>query len=920
MRLDLLPAQPEVDSEVKKRENVRPAVEPETGHVDLTALPNQPEPVDFEELDKVVRDKEGEAVTLGGVGEITVAPETTGIEIPIPPIEEFEKRIELFAGRLIPSIYGEEKAKEFIENEKQLEFFMSRAPRIALAFAAPLYSVAYEVLDQGKNFLVASLKDERYSPFDRRILSELLPEDTPTALKVASSLAETLADIALVGAAMNMAKQGTLIQTIKEIGIKLEAAGHGADKITIPKEAIIEAAKKTNLWNAVKAFVKAKNISVRPVPPGTTTSPITGRDIKVVGISGVARKPPTPTPSPPVAKPKFKKPTPFKLITSQSRYAELLGLKEGVEPLEIGKMAMDKEILILNRQIDQVVKKLKSFKTLSPEAMAVVLNTNLTAPKEFTDKEKEVFDYFRSLTKELLARQNQVRAELDLDPIEDIGAYFRHMATDQAKAILEGSQPMPEKLKKWAGENFSDKVYNPMERQRKIEDKLLSYFNDDLAFVMKAMVRTALKEIHLSKPLVFLKEYLASSQKDPTIRDTLSPADKKAFDAVEEMPEATRKWLVDYVNNTIIGQQTSLDESVNLLVSEGAVGKILDKILTPFGKSLGDQALTNLISGISQLPLFGVMGPFNPRQLLRNKFQILQNLALYGINATSKGFFLANINYPVLKQLKTDSIFLDMYSGIEGMPVSAVGKVKQAHFALWQGSAVSNVSQTMNAAYHWVSNLIQNPQNTETGWADPQRDYTEDKDFFYPSELVRIKKEMEYGAHTAQYAYLGLYMPEIFRYKALAGFTRLNSWWMNHWAVFHREASTRAFAGHTGYDSTLRIPVKSRWNYLKYLAIAGFVLNTMGYERSFFLGTAPSGLPPVAQIASGVYRWTIADPNTDHGKRQRAQASKDIANAAKTFIPGYLTIKDISALLTGEKPWTDYFFYNKVKKRKIFKP
>ena len=173
------------------------------------------------------------------------------------------------------------------------------------------------------------------------------------------------------------------------------------------------------------------------------------------------------------------------------------------------------------------------------------------------------------------------------------------------------------------------------------------------------------------------------------------------------------------------------------------------------------------------------------------------------------------------------------------------------------------------------------------------------------------EKEMEYGARMTQFHYIPMGMPEIFRYKSLAGFTRLQSWWMNHWFIFHREAATRVFTGHAGYNPKLKVTLGDKINYLKYILIAGVILNTLGYERSYMLGTAPTSLPPTAGLALGIYNYYTNLGDDKWKTRKRAQASREIKQAALTFIPGYLSLKDAKALLSGDKHWTEFLFYKK---------
>ena len=76
-------------------------------------------------------------------------------------------------------------------------------------------------------------------------------------------------------------------------------------------------------------------------------------------------------------------------MTSQSRYAELLGLKKIVGPLEVGKATYDQEYGAIATQIDRAVIELEKLKTITPEEMAVLLNTNIKAPAHLGEKEKK---------------------------------------------------------------------------------------------------------------------------------------------------------------------------------------------------------------------------------------------------------------------------------------------------------------------------------------------------------------------------------------------------------------------------------------------------------------------------------------------------------------------------------------------------
>ena len=412
----------------------------------------------------------------------------------------------------------------------------------------------------------------------------------------------------------------------------------------------------------------------------------------------------------------------------------------------------------------------------------------------------------------------------------------------------------------------------------------------------------------MSVPKNVLNKELGAITKDPAVYKNLTPEEQKIYDANTVMPAVTKKWVLEYVNIQLGDQQTFLDESLNSAVKEGA-----DKILSRFGKHVGRKPYTDMVGRVSRQPIYGALGGINPRQINRNKFQLIQNMALYGIKATLRGL-QPKSSYPIVDRLITDSLFKQSYTGFEELPVAIMGKIAKIGLAPYQWSAITNVNQTMKTAGHWTIGQIKDPAKKSLGWADPKRTYTEDKDFFYPSEIEKILKEMEYGAQTTQYQYIGMGMPEVFRYKALAPITRLQSWWMNHWFMFHREAATRAFTGHTGYDPNLKLSMGDRVNYFKYLIIGGAILTSMGYRRSYLMGTAPTGLPPTAQLMMGLYTYFTNQGGEGWAKRKRGEAKYRIKEALKIHAPGYLSIKDMTAFLSGDKALSEYLFYKKKKK------
>ena len=642
---------------------------------------------------------------------------------------------------------------------------------------------------------------------------------------------------------------------------------------------------------------------------------------------------------------KFHEPTIVRYLTPQTYYSQILGVKPLVEPLELAKQKFDLTYRNMANGVDRMIKvinkvgkttagekaraKVKNTPTKAVIRMRNLLNKYEEAPAELSLAEKEIFNWFRNLNEETRIAENKVRDSLGIDRIEHRKAYVRHTAAVLAKEMLSGVHPFPEGLKYWSQKVVGKKIFNPMEFHRKLSEDLEGLWTKDLAHATKAMLWTSLKEINLSQPLKFFNEQLGAVSRDEQVYKNLTQEEKDIYDLTKGViPASTKKWLTEYVNQAIKGQETWLDTEVNALVSKTGMKGLFNKVLSPFGRAVGSKPITKVFQLFGRGMIHGVMGPVRPRQLIRNKFQLVQNLGLYTIKSNLKGFYPASVD-KTLKTLMNESLFLKTYTGMEELPINIMGKIEKLNLAGFQWSAKSNVSQSMKVAYWDTMDLITNPKYKKFGWADTERvrlEYKVPNGKVYPSEREKLLKEMEFGASATQYHYVALGMPEVFRYKALVPFTRLQSWWMNYFFKFNREAAFRVFKGETGYGG--KLPWSRRLGWLRYLVLGGAILNTLGYTGSYLWGAAPTGVPPTAQLAIGLYTYLVTLPNLGEtwAKRKNSEAKRQMFYALKTFIPGYLAWKDFMGLWSGEKTWKEYFFYTKKAKTEenalesLFKP
>ena len=629
---------------------------------------------------------------------------------------------------------------------------------------------------------------------------------------------------------------------------------------------------------------------------------------------------------------KFKEPSILREFRSQEVYAKKLGIKSLVSKAEIGKIKMTLEYNDISNQIARQIKLVEKLgKTTTKEkAQAFIknqptaavrrfmhlLDTHEEAPDSLNPAEKRIFNWFRDLTRLTLKRENEIRESLGIELIPSRKAYVRHISQGIAQEVLAGRYPFPEGKKFWAEKIIAKKIFNPMENKRKIaklEDDVEHLFTEYLEYATKAMMWTALKEIHLSKPIRFMEQQLTMLGKDLPVYKTLTPDEQRRWDKVSVIPSRTRKWVRDYINVVIKGQQSEIDQDINAIVTQTGLKGVMNTVLAKFNRSLSHKPLSSFFTAAGRFQILGVLGGFRPKQLLRNKFQLTQNLALYPTAANVRAFRAPSEK---LKKLLDKSLFLETYTGTEDWPVDIMGKASKVGMAAFQWSAQTNARQAMEVAYWATLPLITDKKFAEFGWADQKRTYNEKPEFLYKSEEEAVLKEMEWGAAATQFNYTAIGMPQIFRHKTLTPVTRLTSWWMNYYGRFIPEALSRFTTGRPGWteEEGPTLPWTFRMGWLRYMILGGLILNTMDYTRSYLFGVAPTGVPPAAQFIWYLYRSAVAIGSGDDIALKRSR--KKMMEAAKTFIPFYLSAKDLDAALFGGKPLKSLLFYNKRKQKK----
>ena len=577
---------------------------------------------------------------------------------------------------------------------------------------------------------------------------------------------------------------------------------------------------------------------------------------------------------------KFREPTLIRYITPSDRYAQTLGVYDLLEPSIKAKTTMELERRQVFNWVDQIenqftkIKKVPLFerfkKGITPPKSYQQFYDDLdrfeTAPSYYSKDEAEVFNTLRKFTQQMLKRTNEIRAKVDLEPIKGLKAYITHIFDTLTRMELKGKYPFPEEVKYWLPEITSKHVYNPTALQRlgRQEGLLKNPFK-----AIKAMASMDLKQIYLEQPNLIFREQLNALRKD--------------------IPATTRRWAMDYMNTVIRGRPTRLDEITNATFERLGFEKVASYLLRPLGKTVSLNPVKSLGYGIGRLvhdaTIWGRI-----KLVVRNHTQKFLSLGLYDTKAFTKSFLPADKE---LKNLIKSSDFWKISKGwgLEEMPSSVVSKLERAGFAPYQHSHISNVTNTMKAAYHAARELVTNPKYKKLGWA-----------------MDDVVKEMEYGANTCQYWYNLMGMPEVYRSGLGKIAFKLQTWWMNYTTKYWREMLHRGFYGETGWGKP--IPLKWRLGALRHIVGSlAFIEGTrrafgLDYRQIALLGVLPSYLSPPGQITLGLYKLLTADTEWEKKK-----ALNQVKYSWKAFIPSSGAWRDFSKVWSGEESLKYLFFH-----------
>jgi len=582
----------------------------------------------------------------------------------------------------------------------------------------------------------------------------------------------------------------------------------------------------------------------------------------------------------------FKKPSLIaKYITPKDRYARSLGVYDLIEPSINAKRALQLErteqFKNLNK-IGQAIRKLEGVTIKEKAGEAITKATPKAFQKWYNLLDKyatskdagligepaKIFDELRSLTTGMLERVNEIRAKAELAPINNIKGYVTHITDLATKKALLRNNEMSEVKKYWADFIRSKHIFNPTAIHRTAinPDELLR----DPIKALKVMVSVDLKQIYLEQPIHLYREQIQALQ------DTI--------------PASTRRWVDDYINITIRGRATKLDELTNESLDKIGVRKVLDTILAPFGRTTDANLIKQMAGGMSRVIHDAVIWG-KLKLVLRNHTQKFLGLGLYGVKPFVKASFPSAEAKDIIKSSDFWKISNKAFTETSlGLGKGIIKKLEKIGYAPYSHSHISNVTHTMKTAFHAAKELVDNPKYSKYGWT-----------------MEDVKREMDFGAQTAQYSYNSLSMPEIFNSGIGKVFGTLQSWWMNYTTNYWREMLVRGFHGRTGWGKP--IPPKWRLASLRHIITSLVFIEAMrrafdiDYRQTALLAVLPTYLSPPGQILMGLYKYLTAD-----SEYTKNQAVRQMKYSWSAFLPGSGAWREWKPLWEGEKTLKETLF------------
>jgi len=631
----------------------------------------------------------------------------------------------------------------------------------------------------------------------------------------------------------------------------------------------------------------------------------------------------------------FREPSVPMKLASKEYTLRLMGVEPLLKDTVEAYKRMSLELRDIDRWLRKITKKIEkqAGTTIRQKLRAVVkgvptpaiarmrnlLDENANAPAYLKGEDLKNFQDLRAFTQLMLRRVNEVRAVMNIKPIEDIGEYVPHFFDALTESILrrgdiEGIRyhDISENLRYWLSRKtyaaLSEHMWNPTEKTRKlVREDVKRHFSKDLPSLLRTMARFDLREIYLTEPMAVLRARLSA-----------------LGDAI---PASVRREIDKFLRYDIRNYMTELDQYLNATLRPAA--DVMNLILTPFGRHIANPIRT--MSVLARRSVVGGTLIARPKIVIRNLLQRMLIMDLYPLHIAAMAQVLRPP--PEVRKLIKETTFYQIsrrggFEDISGILLSPerLGMLPYqiSHAGL---DFLSNVNVSMTAGELYAEMMLK-WQDTEAGrkaiealvegkgimgraWHTAYRLFRRPlptRESLRWTEQDLVDEAVDAGLLT-QWLYSSTGLPGLWRGQAARMALSLQSWWFNYMFMHLRECAHRMAFGTTSRGKILR--PQDRINALKGMLMMLAVLNAvaevtgLGYQR-FFLppGSAPQYLSPTPRLLLNVYRFLTATT-----PKARRSAWGGIKTSAKAHIPFWLAVKEINELGKGEITVREWLFY-----------
>ena len=489
-------------------------------------------------------------------------------------------------------------------------------------------------------------------------------------------------------------------------------------------------------------------------------------------------------------------------------------------------------------------------------------------PKDANPRDVKVAEMFRKETEDILKRINKTNIEAGLPEIEGLENYMYHMVMPEIINDLIKTGEIAEGFKRIIRPGVSTELFLKTAQERKGMPE--EFLVKDPYEVMRVMYAIDLKYINLQKALAKVAPYLEG------VKTLAKSGEKWDGTVVTYLDEWINHAIKKQPTKTDLRAQASLDSLVNFVFG-----------FVP-GKTAPDLSFNQITGLLSSAAQTGALG-LRLKVAIRNLGQTSLDWVMYGTKAYAKGLssYGSEEGMAVLKRSRVWRSRMP----IEAQDRNTLSNLMKKGSILYRKADMRNVGVGILTRYHYAKNVLDMDDEKSLDFADTD-------------------------VAGTQWSYTGEDLPEIYWSATGRSLATFGSWWMNYFNRFLPEVVRKTFNGTDASGRVVGTPERMAGVRLVVLMGVAEVIRRKSKEA---LGVAidftgivapmPFGKSPQVQFLTGAAK--VAQGLIGKNDRIWSEGWRDISKAGQMFIPYWLSIKETTQLVNGDKSLIDYLLYTR---------